>query len=32
MAAGEKARRLYMSKAGAVVKALEAIDKYVKMN
>ncbi|MDH4233024.1 MAG: 3-deoxy-D-manno-octulosonic acid transferase, partial [Nitrospirota bacterium] len=31
-AAGEKARRLYVSKAGAVGKALEIIEKYAGLN
>jgi 3-deoxy-D-manno-octulosonic-acid transferase len=31
-AAGERARRLYESKSGAVGKAMEAIERYVKMN
>ena len=31
-AAGEKARRLYMSKSGAVGKALNVIEKYVELN
>jgi hypothetical protein len=31
-AAGERGRRLYESKSCAVGKAMEAIEKYVKMN